>query len=508
MTFPIHRPRRLRRTRFVDAGKGIVGEVHDRFSSVGLCSSGELAIQESAGDVVRSGDEIATKESLERERSMIASVNRGIGWFAPLATSSFAASDRLRPEQKYAVDFVLASRDRAVSMSGAAGTGKTATLEEIRRGLAEAGHNVLAIAPTMSAVEELQKVGFSNAVTVSRLLQDAKAQSGLSSCVVILDEAGMVSSRQMAAVLRIAEQQNARIILSGDTKQIQSVEAGDALSILEKESRLKTVSLTQVQRQTRKGYRDAIQELRSHSERGFEKLGSIGAVEEVRWDDRTQRVAEAYIATAGRSSLVVCATHDEIERVTEEIRDKRKQAGQLGDAWVVERHGSLNWTTAQKSAPRNFRPGQILGFHRRVAGIAKNDAVEVVRVEDKRVIVRGGNGERPITGKQAKSFDVMERRPIEIATGDRLLLTANRREAGFRATNGEIVTVSRVEVGLIHLDDGRTLPHNFKQFAHGYAVPPIAVKASRSTRSSSRPMGCRRSCSTLQLHVDGEASRW
>jgi hypothetical protein len=48
---------------------------------------------------------------------------------------------------------------------------------------------------------------------------------------------------------------------------------------------------------------------------------------------------------------------------------------------------------------------------------------------------------------------------------------ANRREPGFRATNGELVTVSRIdEQGRIHLQDGRTLPDNYKQFTHGYAV--------------------------------------
>ena len=48
---------------------------------------------------------------------------------------------------------------------------------------------------------------------------------------------------------------------------------------------------------------------------------------------------------------------------------------------------------------------------------------------------------------------------------------ANRREPGFRATNGELVTLSRIdEQGRIHLQDGRTLPENYKQFTQGYAV--------------------------------------
>jgi ATP-dependent exoDNAse (exonuclease V) alpha subunit len=132
----------------------------------------------------------------------------------------------------------------------------------------------------------------------------------------------------------------------------------------------------------------------------------------------------------------------------------------------------LNWTTAQKSDPRNFSTGQVLGFNRAVKGIAKNETLEVVRIADKSVVVRNAVGEeRALTGKQAKSFDVYERRSIEVATGDRLLLTANRRENGFRVTNGEIVMVTEVDrLGRICLEDGRTLPAGFRHFAHGYAV--------------------------------------
>ena len=53
----------------------------------------------------------------------------------------------------------LTSRDLAINLRGAAGTGKTATLQEIDRGLHDAGREVVAVAPTRSAVEELRKVG-------------------------------------------------------------------------------------------------------------------------------------------------------------------------------------------------------------------------------------------------------------------------------------------------------------------------------------------------------------
>jgi hypothetical protein len=250
------------------------------------------------------------------------------------------------------------------------------------------------------------------------------------------------------------------------------VEAGDALRVLENESRLKSTSLTQVQRQTTAEYRDAIQELRRNPEAGFEKLDRIGAVREVAWADRDQTVAQAYAGSKGRDVLVVCATHDEIDRVTEAIRVSRKQNGDLGESLNVLRDVSLNWTAAQKSDLRNYRPGQRLMFHRAVKGITKNETLEVVRVEGNGIVTCSDRGEeRILTAKQFKSFEVYERRTIDIAAGDKLLLTANRRDANFRAINGEIVTVSRVDKdGRMRLDDGRHLPADFKQFTHGYAV--------------------------------------
>jgi len=184
---------------------------------------GTLAIEEASGLLLRDGHEIATAESLRREREMINRVNRGIGRCDRLGrVEKFIASDRLRPEQKRVVEFVLDSRDRVVAISGAAGTGKTATLQELRRGLLEARCEVLAIAPTMSAVEELQKVGFGDAMTVERLLQDRGTQQGLRQKVLILDEAGMVSGRRMSEFLRLAYEGGARVVFSGDTRRFKA----------------------------------------------------------------------------------------------------------------------------------------------------------------------------------------------------------------------------------------------------------------------------------------------
>jgi hypothetical protein len=234
-------------------------------------------------------------------------VDRGTGRFERLGGErEFQPSERLRDEQRRAVHEVLASRDLAINLCGAAGTGKTATLQEIERGLRETGRKLMAVAPTRGAVEELHKVGFRDATTVSRLLEDETQRGAVRGKVLIVDEAGMISGRHMDELLKLAERENARVLFSGDTRQIQSVEASDALRILERESQMKSVSLTGVQRQTQEEYRDAIQTLRDSPEQGFGRLEKLGAVREDRYLDKRPEIGNSEVHSAASRCFFFC----------------------------------------------------------------------------------------------------------------------------------------------------------------------------------------------------------
>ena len=427
----------------------------------------EFLAQVASGAMLTARGEVATKESLDRERRMVSTINEGVGNHQALGRSrEFVASDRLRPEQKTAVLAVLDSRDLAINLRGAAGTGKTDTLKELRRGLTEARRSVVAVAPTASAVEELQKVGFPQAMTVARLLTDPKQRHELAGQVLIVDEAGMVSSKDMADLISLAKSKDARIVFSGDTAQIKSVSEGDALRVLERESNLKSVSLLQVQRQTNAEYKSAVESLRTHPADGFRKLEAMGAIREVDWRLRAHEVSKAYSEAAAvpnakgqtRTVLVVAATHDDIKSVTHAIRADRQRVGELAPGEAFTQHTALNWTEAQKKQTKNYQPGHVLEFHKASNGVRKNEALEVVSADKGGITARRSNGEAvTLTSRQAKAFGVFEKQELEVSAGDKLLLQANRRDKQFRATNGELVTVASVEPGAIKLDDGRAV---------------------------------------------------
>jgi len=125
-----------------------------------------------------------------------------------------------------------------------------------------AGRVVLAVAPTMSAVEELQKVGFTDAITVERVLQDPRIRGEIRGKVIILDEAGMVRRARWQTysgwrkIVRCASSLAETRSRSGAWKPAMPC------GYWRRNPALKTVALTQVQRQTRKDYRDAMEELR------------------------------------------------------------------------------------------------------------------------------------------------------------------------------------------------------------------------------------------------------
>lgn len=437
---------------------------------------------EAKGRVFRHKGELATEESLQRETSMIALIDDGVGRFARLGgTSEFTPSDRLNPKQKEAAEFVLNSRDLAVNVRGAPGTGKTWLLQDVKRGLEEAGRPMLALAPTKSAEEELARVGFDRTMTIEGLLQDKDAQLRMRDQVVIIDEAGMVSARQMFELLKLAQRCNSRVIFSGDTQQLQSVEAGDALRILETESKLEfaSIELTETTRQKKNPqYLAAIKAMRKNPSLGFELLDEAGAIREVSDADRPLAVAQARRELVDKpdarpdGTLVVCPTHAEINAVTAAIREDRKAHQELGEGRFVNRLEPLNWTLAEKGDSRNYQPGQVLLFHRPTVFADQNEAFEVLSVKDRAVLVRNQDGkEAKVTQKQADCFGVFTKREIEVAPGDVLLLQGNRRSPDFNATNGQLVTVKQFDAqGRIELEGERTLPSDYQTFTYGYAT--------------------------------------
>lgn len=423
-------------------------------------------------EFVHVGRNLTTRETLRLERELIAWVNSQAGRHR-VFTPSIPPGLPLNEAQRVALEHLLHSTDGVTGIGGGAGTGKTVVLTAFVQAVRTRGYEVFACAPTTGAVEVLREQGFVHAQTVQRLLVDEDLQRDTAGRILLVDEANLLSVRQLHALFGVARKQRCRVVLSGDTRQHHSVEAGDALRVLERYSQLRSARLDQIQRQKPADYRKAVAHIaQGRIAEAYQKLDHMGAIREMREGRYEELAGQMWESLRRRkSALIVAPTWHEIDQVTAAVRARLKAEGIVAlRETPVEVHESLDWTEAQKRDARNYRPSLIVRFNKRTEQFAPGEWARVTKVEDERVFVKKVHGQIvTVSKKQAKCFDVCEAKTISVAPGDQLLIQSNCRAK--RLVNGEIAKVTAIDPrGVIHLEGGRMMGRGFRSFTYGYCV--------------------------------------
>ena len=425
------------------------------------------------------GDEIASRNALRDEEEFLGWANAGREACAVLGRTAPVGS--LSEDQWQAVTGMLSSQSRVMILAGDAGTGKTTCLKALVAGIEQAGAKVFGCAPSSGAAEVLRQELTPQADTLQQLLVNETLQRAVRDRVLLADEAGLISARQMRDLCRLAAANGNRVILVGDVKQHSSVEAGDALRCLQKFAEVPVFRLTQIRRQRSPRYREAVAQLaRGDAFAAFNHFARLGAVKENPDENALLRLAaNDYVMRAQlkESCLAISPVWSEIHAFTDEVRRQLRSSGLLQDGdRRVSTIFSLQWTKAQMRDLRNYQPGQVLVFHRSSGAYAKGERLTVIGRDDQSLTVQFEDGGRVwFSPRHARGFDVGIVRDVDVAPGDRLLIRANEKSAHLR--NGDLVeVVSFTDKGGILLRDGRVIPPAFREFSHGYATTSHAAQ--------------------------------
>lgn len=385
---------------------------------------------------------LSTREVYAEEQRMLDFASGGINArrpfkdgtldFAPIIDKKTGKAHSLSGEQKQAVRDIVHGTDRVQLFLGRAGTGKTTTLNEIRRHIEESGYEFLSYAPSTNARNLLRNDTFANAETTQKLLADPKLQDKVHSrSVLAVDEAGLVSSRDMAHLFQIAEDKGARVLLVGDYHQHFSVERGDGLRLVAQNSGIKPAKLEKITRQRPRDYRKAV-ELVSQGRvaEGIHQLDTQQAIKEVETGERHLHLAAAYLEARdeGKTALVISPSHREKDAVTEIIRDELKGRGDIsGEEHTIRSWKSRNWTEAQRGNAGLYRPGDVVEFNQNArGGFVRGSRWKVTGTDKGLVRIEDQHGRRDVLPlQQARRFEVYEAREIGIAKGDVIRLTKN-----------------------------------------------------------------------------------
>ncbi len=295
----------------------------------------------------------------------------------------------LSGEQRAAFDHATDGKDLGVVI-GYAGTGKSAMLGVAREAWEAAGYEVRGAALSGIAAENLEAgSGIASRTIASLEHQWGQGRELLTSRdVLVIDEAGMIGSRQMERVLSAANESGAKVVLVGDPQQLQAIEAGAAFrSIAERHD---GVEITEIRRQQVDWQRNATRHLAT--ERTADALQAYAEhdmvhVADTRDGARAELVKgweRARRAFPDQSQIILTHTNDEVRHLNDLARGKLREAGALGeDVTINAGRGS-----------RQFATGDRIMFLRndRELGVKNGSLGEIERVSPQRIAAKLDDG--------------------------------------------------------------------------------------------------------------------
>ncbi|TVP75558.1 MAG: conjugative relaxase, partial [Nitriliruptor sp.] len=312
-------------------------------------------------DVIRRGDggiipvdlyerRYTTKGLLLTEQHAInRSLTRTDSQVAVADDSAVARSLRRRTlsnEQEQMVQRLTGSGAGVEVVVGKAGTGKTYALDAAREAWEASGRRVTGVALAARAALELETSAGTRSTTLARLLgqiDDGRNGSPLQpGSVLVVDEAGMVGTRQLARLLDHAEQQAVKVVLVGDPHQLPEIDAGGLFRALA--TRLPAIELTHNRRQTHGWEQAALDDLR-HGDPDV-ALAAYRQHGRIRTADTAQhlrdRLVEDWWTTARRDlpgSLMIALRRDDVADLNHRARAKMLEAGRLTGPAIVTTNG-------------------------------------------------------------------------------------------------------------------------------------------------------------------------
>lgn len=426
----------------------------------------------------------------------------------------------LSKAQLGAVDEIFLSREKIVGLDGVAGAGKTTTLAVIREGAEAQGYRVEGFAPTSRAAQKLAEAGMNTSTFQRHLVRGEQPDTGEKQ-LFVLDESSLASTRQMHEFMSRLHR-NDRVLLVGDVRQHESVEAGRPFAQLQ-EAGMHTVKLDEILRQRDPELKQAVELLaHGHVAAAIESLDQQGRVHEVKGrEDRITAIAREYAASP-ENTLVVSPDNRSRVEINSQIH-KELQARCLVDKQehmmraLVPRQ---EMTGADRSWAQRYQIDDVLRYSRasKETGIGKGEYARVVAVhaqENMLTVLRGNGEQTTYDPRRQMGVSVYRAQEKAFSVGDRIQFTAPNQE--LKIANRELGTVENItQYGAMRLklDGGRSVDFDSQRFPHldhGYAVTSHSSQGQTAGRvliHADTELGARELLNHRMAYVSVSRGQW
>jgi hypothetical protein len=436
---------------------------------------------------VGAGQQYTTATMLRMEREIIGHMQEGNGrghdnpMLVP-ADIRVETADRhsaLNAGQRQAVEDIFLAREKIVGLDGIAGAGKTTTLDVVREGAEWAGYKVEGFAPTSRAAQTLGDAGIETMTLQAHLVRGQRADTG-EHRLYVLDESSLASTKQMYEFVdRLYA--NDRVLLVGDTRQHESVEAGRMFAQLQ-DAGMKTVKLDEIVRQKDPELKQTVEQLaRGQVTDAIIGLERQSRIHEVKGhDERIAAIAKEY-ARSPEGTLVVSPDNRSRAEINQAIHTELQAKGVVASEEhrvhiLVPRQ---DLTGADRTWAARYDVGDVLRYSRssQETGIRKGEYARVKSIDapNNRLTVELKDGiEKTYDPRRQQGVSVYREGERSFSVGDRVQFTAPARE--LKAANRELGTVQDIDPNgrlSLKMDAGRDLqldPQLHPHLDHGFAV--------------------------------------
>ncbi|MGA7859418.1 MAG: MobF family relaxase, partial [Terracidiphilus sp.] len=385
----------------------------------------------------------------------------------------------LSASQRQAVDSILISREKIVGLDGVAGAGKTTALSVIREGAETEGFRVEGFAPTSRAAQKLAEAGMETSTLQKHLALGEQPDTG-EKRLYVLDESSMASTRQVYELVNRLHL-NDRVLLVGDRRQHEAVEAGRPFAQLQ-DAGMKTVKLDEIVRQKDPELKQVVEQLaRGEIREAVQNLDRQGRIHEIPdHGERITTIAKEYAKSPERT-LVVSPDNRSRMEINERIHAELQGRGLVSK--VEHQIRTLlprqDLTGADRTWAERYDVGDVLRYSRasKETGIGKGEYAQVMSIDAvaNRLTVELQDGtERTYDPRRQQGVSVFREQLRKFSEGDRVQFTAPAND--LKVANRELARIEGTrENGQLHLkmDSGRAVdldPNRHLHLDHGYAV--------------------------------------
>jgi conjugative relaxase-like TrwC/TraI family protein len=436
---------------------------------------------------VGAGRQYTTAMMIRMEREVIGRVQEGNrrDYSDPMLASPqvrITTEDRhpeLNASQRQAVDEIFLSREKVVGLDGIAGAGKTTTLSVIREGAEAEGYRVEGFAPTSRAAQKLGEAGMETSTLQNHLVRGQQPDSG-EKRLYVLDESSLASTRQVHEFVNRLHL-NDRVLLVGDRRQHEAVEAGRPFAQLQ-DAGMKTVKLEEIVRQKDPELKQVVEQLaQGEVQEAMQNLDRQGRVHEIQGhDERIAAIAKEY-AKSPENTLVISPDNRSRIEINERVHAELQRSGLVSNEehrirTLVPRQGL---TGADRTWAERYEVGDVLRYSRasKETGIGKGAYAQVKSIDAPRNRLTVGlqdGTQSTYDPRRQQGVSVFREGMRSFSVGDRIQFTAPANE--LKVANRELGTIESIkEDGRLRLkmDGGRAVALDTNQHPHldhGYAM--------------------------------------